>query len=1493
MYNQIRILLVDDSPYFLDAACDFLQYHAPITVVGTAAGSTDALAQSQMLQPDVILLDLNLEQTSGLALIPAFKQHLPATKIIVLTMMEEDSYRTAALQAGADGFVHKSSMVKTLVAAIHAAMRHGAATEKTEPETEAEASAGHPSGYLQRLAEHLPDLLYRYEFKPTRGFTYVSSSATAMTGYTPEEHYADPDLGFKLVHPADRHLLGQVVHSNVVEHQLLELRWIHKNGTVLWTEQKNVTIFDKTGELLAIEGVARDITARKRTEDALRASEHLAQKTLDALAAHIAILDETGRIVAVNRSWRDFAQANGIDPALASEGVNYLAVCDAAVGENAEEAPATAAGIRAVLRGEVESYAVEYPCHAPAEQRWFVVRVTRFDSQASIRVAVAHENITERKQSEQAVAASEARYRRLFEANPHPMWVYDLETLRFLAVNDTAVFHYGYSRAEFLAMTLQQIRPDGEIPTLLHNVATETATVQHSGIWKHRVKDGRLIDVEITSHAMQFEGRPARLVLSHDITERVRAEVALRASEERFRVTFEQAAVGIAHVATDGRWLRVNQRLCEIVGYTREELLGLTFQDITHPDDLSIDLEHVRQVLADEIQTYSLEKRYIRKDKTTVWINLTVSLLRNAEGAPAYFISIVQDISQRKEALEKLHQSEARYRSLFEQSNDAVFMLDLQGNHLMANRRACEMFGYSPEEIAQLSYKDLSANLSRSEEVLQQLFAGVHVPTYESRFRRKNGQVFAVEVNVELVRSDHGVPMHIQSIVRDISERKAAEAALHLQGSALEAAANAIVITDDNGVIQWVNSAFTHLTGYTLQEATGQTPRLMSSGKHDRAFYEGLWNTILAGSPWHGELINKRKDGSLYHEEQTITPIADPSGTITHFIGIKQDITSHKRVEERIQQQLRRLAALRQIDQAIAANLALGESLDIVLAKVVELLAMDAAVILLADATLNRLEYAASIGFQGDAVRAANIQIGESYAGKAALERRQVQIPDLASDTDQVLMNDLLKDEGFISYHGAPLLIKDKVVGVLEVFNRSQVERDDEWFDFLDMLAGQAAIAVENARLHVTAQRELDERTRAEAELRILNKELEARVEQRTADLTRLNEELERALRIKDEFLANMSHELRTPLSSILGLAEILLEEIRGPLNASQRKLISTIQGSGSHLLSLINDVLDLSKIEAEKLEINFERLVVADLSQASLVFIKETAIKKNIKVTFDADPAVTTLQADARRLKQILVNLLSNAVKFTPTGGQVTLAVRADLEQNLIHFAVRDNGIGIAPEDLERLFQPFTQVDTSLTRRYEGTGLGLALVKRLTELHGGHLAVESTPGLGSCFTVSLPWQPHLPPETLSVPAASLEPASSGPAGSVRAGLGPILFADDNEANIMTIGDYLEAKGYRMLYARNGREALEQAVAAIPNLILMDIQMPEIDGLEVIRRLRANPRFASLPIIALTALAMDGDRERCLEAGATTYLSKPVRLRELAELVGQLLEAAA
>lgn len=403
--------------------------------------------------------------------------------------------------------------------------------------------------------------------------------------------------------------------------------------------------------------------------------------------------------------------------------------------------------------------------------------------------------------------------------------------------------------------------------------------------------------------------------------------------------------------------------------------------------------------------------------------------------------------------------------------------------------------------------------------------------------------------------------------------------------------------------------------------------------------------------------------------------------------------------------------------------------------------------------------------------------------------------------------------------------------------------------------------------------------------------------------LRQINQDLERASQLKSEFLAAMSHELRTPLNSILGFSDLLQRQTGGPLTGRQINHVKAIEKSGQHLLQLINDILDLSKIEAGKVELDLQPVSIQDLCMQCLKMIQPRAETKNLTLSVEVDYRLSRVMLDERRVRQMLINLLSNAVKFTPEKGTVKLSGRLAYGTQLaldvrpdrspvnpstpyLCLEASDSGIGVPPEQWHLLFRPFQQVDSSLTRRHEGTGLGLALTKRLAELHGGTVSFQSVVGEGSIFRVWLPIKElRREVEEAKNEVPSLRRLSNG-TGSVGVDVDAkrILVVEDQPFNQVLIAELLESEGYAVELIGDGGAMLEMIHSPLvrsgllPDLILMDIQLPEVDGLELIRQLKAHALWRSVPAIALTAMAMPGDREVCLKAGADGYLSKPLVL---------------
>ncbi len=605
--------------------------------------------------------------------------------------------------------------------------------------------------------------------------------------------------------------------------------------------------------------------------------------------------------------------------------------------------------------------------------------------------------------------------------------------------------------------------------------------------------------------------------------------------------------------------------------------------------------------------------------------------------------------------------------------------------------------------------------------------------TLEVTGLRNRCERFPMEVSLTVSRQS-GRQIGV-AILRDVSDRNrqndelraakanAEEAVTRLRtlSRAVEQSPASIVITDLDGSITYVNPGFVSTTGYTSEEAIGKNPRILKSGMHPSEFYAEVWQALLRGEVWRGELCNRKKNGEMFWEAATIAPVLDANGRATHFVAIKVDVTARKQAAQELQDYARRLEqANRELEEATAAATA----------------------------------------------------------------------------------------------------------------------------------ASQA----------------------------------------------------------KSQFLATMSHELRTPLNGVIGTAELLRDT---SLDERQRRFVDACYSSGKTLLDLINKVLDFSKIEAGKVELEEHGFDLEPLIRETIDAMAYSAGQKGLRLSTRLAPQTRCrVQADSVRLRQILVNLVGNAVKFTEAGEVTVNVERLDREErSMFRFEVRDTGIGIPPDRIDRLFQSFCQADSSTTRKYGGTGLGLAISKSLVALMGGAMGVESQPGAGSTFWFEIPLKiedeqfpakENDPSSTQEIPSdATMEPRTPGDRGvSRRAGLNSpkrrrVLLAEDNQINQMVVQEVLSDRDIQCSMVENGLQAVQAVQDGAFDLVLMDCQMPHMDGYDATRRIRELERAGQIvghvPVLALTANATKGDRERCLEAGMDDYISKPFDAEGLLDAIDRLL----
>jgi PAS domain S-box-containing protein len=1419
-------------------------------------------------------------------------------------------------------------------------------------------------------------------------FTFICPNVDILFGYSVSEVEKMGNiqtlLGENLYDPRQLNLSGEITN---IERNIYDKN--NQQHTIL-INIKKVKI--RQGTLLYS---CRDITERKKVEKALEDSEKRLRTIIETSTSGLITVNHQGNILFLN-------QAAG-----------------SMFGRKKEQL----LGWPFALPYNYNNHRVqEIEILQPSGQR-------RTVNMQSVAITWAGENaflmsmadITELKQTEELLRHSEAKYRLLIENLPLGLVVHSV---------DTSIITCNPKACELLELTIFQmqgktaldpnwhfLREDETVMSVaefpINQVISTLKPLTNYVLGVNRPVSKTLIWLLVNAFPeFNSNGDLQQVVVTFvDITERQvalkerkQAEIALRNSEQRFRQIAENLPEVIWMTNLEGlEIIFVSPQYEKIWGRSCDSLYQQPHSWLTaiHEDDRpQVTKSFVEKCTKGE---FDQEYRIIKPDGTVRWIRDRSFTIANDEGTIYRIAGIAEDITERKKVEEELRQLneelearvEQRTKALQESQSMLQLVLDTIPQRVIwkdqqsvirgCNRIFAEDVGKTPEELIGKDPYDISATseeidfyLECDRRVMTNGIAEMHI---QETLHKPDGSVLWIETNKVPLQNTEGNIIGILVTYEDITSRRKAEEALRYSEERFRIALNNSSITVSNQDLD-LRYTWIYNPGLNLQpeQVIGKFDSDLFLAK-DAEKLENWKRQVLATGQSISEEIDIGTGDDFTCYVLTIDPLSDRNGNIEGVTCAALDITDRKKAE----------IALKESQYFIAR---------------------------ISEATPD-------IIYIYDLIEKCNIYNNGQLSRLLGYSMTEIQ--NMGSDLFIRLCHpeDLPK---IAAHHHRLLTANDERMWEIE-YRMRDTQGNWHWFLSHDTVFNRNS---ENQPIQIIgAALEMTERKQMEAELR------------------HKNAELARATRLKDEFLANMSHELRTPLNAILGMSESLLEEVFGTISESQARAIKTIERSGKHLLELINDILDLSKVEAGKLELQLAPVACSFICNSSLTFVKQQALKKNIQLSLEIPDNLPDLVVDERRIRQVLINLLNNAVKFTPNGGIVKLVVElgekqwknkkkkdnnipSQLVNQWICFSVIDNGIGINPEELDKLFQPFMQIDSSLNRQHNGTGLGLALVERLIELHHGEINVISEQGKGSCFSVQIPcveqssqnenvisaatcqlllntklenssvliiedsvvaaeqltrylqelnlqstvytcgkgaveqailinpgvifldielpvlsgWEvlkqiktnpkiKHIPVIIISVVDERSQALSLGAIDhlvkpisreqlcqtlnklqsshqntdnlshsitnyytndtntsttTIPATTAPlILIAEDNQANIATISSYLGAKGYRIILAKDGQEAVNLTQEQHPDLILMDIQMPGMDGLEAMNLIRADQQFQHTPILALTALAMPGDKEKCLAAGANDYLSKPIKLKFLVEKIQNLL----
>jgi len=1027
----------------------------------------------------------------------------------------------------------------------------------------------------------------------------------------------------------------------------------------------------------------------------------------------------------------------------------------------------------------------------------------------AVKEALAQVDIRiEKRASELLLKDSEDKLQSIFSAAPVGIGLVVNRIL--MEVNDTFCNLLGYNRSELIGQSSECLYPTKEEYELVGK--NKYQLIEQSGVGtietRMKRKDGKILNILLSSTPLDRSDYSKGVTFTAlDITSRKISEDELRDSHRSMNTLISNLQGMVYRCRNDKNWTMqfMSEGTRELTGYSPEDFFNnrkISFNDLIHEDDRDYVWNEVQEAIKVK-KHFQCTYRIITKSGEIHWVWEKGEGIFMPNGDLEFIEGFITDITERKSMEEALRLSEEKFRSIAENLTDVIFLTDREGviNYISPSS---SMFGYTPEECTGRFFGEFLAEgeLEKALSVFTNALNSVNIDASATLlFKRKEGSNFFAELSGSVFKVGDQ-PTGVLGLLRDVSDKMNIENELRKLSRAVEQSTTSIIITDILGKIEYINSQLCDITGYSKEELIGENPRMFSSKEKSKEEYKDLWDTINSGNDWKGEFHNKKKNGDLFWESASVSPIKNEKNEITHFLAIKEDVTMRKILEAKTiasEQRYRELFLNNPIPTYIFDE------------KTLEFIEVN-------DATVH------NYGFSR-----------QDFASMTLIDIRDPEdIPDLLES---------VKDLGKDVFHSISMHHRRKngITFPVEITSHSLPEKNGR-------------------KTRLVMAIDITEQVKAAEQMKLAKEKAEA------------------SDKLKTTFLNNISHEVRTPLNGILGFAEIMSQPYLS--DEDKKESLSMLFESSDRLLNTITNYMDISLITSGNLSLYRKEFNPGQFLRSIFDNFNIMCSERNLKLLLNIpeDSNHITINTDQEIFQKILFHLLNNAIKFTEEGSIQYGYVINDGE---IEFFVKDTGPGIGKESIDNIFDRFVKADHGTSNLSEGSGLGLSIAKGMIKLAGGKLWVESELSVGSSFYFTIPLETDTAGNNLH---HSDQDSKKNPAKTL------ILVADDDDTTYYYFDALLKREiEATILHASNGREAI-QIFKSNPGivLILMDVKMPEIDGLEATKQIKLLNK--EIPVIAITAYAMSGDEERVLAAGCDGYLSKPISKKTLLSKMSEFIE---